>query len=172
MNMKLFICFLLITVSTCEKIAKKDLAMLRMGKRDAVSSFADESSSNFLPPLPRIGKYLEYLDRREEENSNNKRAAMLRMGKRETDFTDDDDEKNIMLRMGRGMSDLRMGKRSMLRMGKRDSPELEKRMMSMLRMGRNVPNKRFSSRDDSDNKRHMSMLRMGKRGAMSMLRMG
>ncbi|VDI81687.1 Hypothetical predicted protein [Mytilus galloprovincialis] len=110
--------------------------------KEKIADIKDEvkDSEERTVPLPRFGRYLT-----------------------EDDYvTDLDEEKRAMpmLRLGRAMAMLRLGKRAMhmLRLGKRP--------MNMLRLGRSD-----GSLDDEEEKRAMPMLRLGKR-PFKMLRLG
>lgn len=117
-------------------------------------------------PLPRFGRYLtvdEYLNQ------------------------DMDEEKRAMpmLRLGRAMSMLRLGKRAMnmLRLGRSNGSaddDVAKRAMPMLRLGKRPfkmlrLGKRFDDAEEPEIKRNLRMMRLGRGGdkrAMPMLRLG
>ena len=122
-------------------------------------------------PFPRLGlRQNEYDEENENEIENERAVPLPRLGDRDADraapfprFGERELDEKAMMRAGRsGNSDPAMEKRpmSMLRMGKR--------AMSMLRMGKRDLEEGTAAAED---KRGMSMLRMGKK-SMGMLRMG
>lgn len=119
----------------------------------------EKSSTERVVPLPRFGRYL--------------------LG----DYYDQDivDEKRAMpmLRLGRAMAMLRLGKRQMGMNGLEDD-DVDKRAMPMLRLGKRPfkmlrLGKRFDDADEPEIKRNLRMMRLGRGGdkrAMPMLRLG
>lgn len=135
-------------------------------KLDNILAKAEEKDSEERsPPLPRFGRCLVEEDY-ENEIADDKRAMP-------------------MLRLGRAMAMLRLGKRAMnmLRLGRSDGSlvdEADKRAMPMLRLGKRPfkmlrLGKRFDSDDEPEVKRNLRMMRLGRgsdKRAMPMLRLG
>lgn len=175
---------------------------------------ADEDSPRLINPGPRPGKYRfrrslpdvppqpdfnsdkfeaekdDYLDKEDEEKDSDERTVPLpRFGRylSEDDIENDlsDDKRAMpMLRLGRAMAMLRLGKRpmSMLRLGRSDGSsdeEADKRAMPMLRLGKRPfkmlrLGKRYDNENEAEIKRNLRMMRLGRgdKRAMPMLRLG
>lgn len=127
----------------------------------------EKDSVERIPPVPRFGRDDLIEEGYENEISDDKRAMP-------------------MLRLGRAMAILRLGKRAMnmLRLGRSDGSSLvdeaDKRAMPMLRLGKRPfkmlrLGKRFDSDDEPEVKRNLRMMRLGRgsdKRAMPMLRLG